>query len=163
MKLDIFNIFNWSQSLNISAKLLALDVSKFDKSKYSILHFSNILFILFTEIVLKLDKFILFKDCKNITSFELPNFEELKLQNIKNMFYGCISLISVDLSNFNTSSVINMEYLFYNCHKLQILNLSNYNTNKVQNMEYMFFNCTSSININLSSFNTISVKKMNNI
>ena len=55
------------------------------------------------------------------------------------MFSHCSSLTSLNLSNFNNNKVEDMSYMFDSCSSLTSLNLSNFNTNNVNNVCYMFF------------------------
>ena len=46
------------------------------------------------------------------------------------MFKECNEIKSLDLSNFNTSKIKLMTEMFYNCQKLEYLNISNFSVKK---------------------------------
>ena len=55
----------------------------------------------------------IFYECSSLTSFNLSNFNTLKVTNISYMFSEFSSLTSINLSNFNTKNVNYMESMFY--------------------------------------------------
>ena len=100
-------------------------------------------------------KFI--KDGKYIFNIIFNN----NITNMKEFFKNCSNLISIDLSNFNSSNVTDMEDLFSGCNKLkEIKGLNRLNTNKVTDMKGMFNNCNVIEYLNLSNFNTENVTNM---
>ena len=104
--------------------------------------------------------FLMFGDCKLITSINLSNFNTSKLINMNRIFSGCSSLTNIDLSNFNTDNVTDMGCMFSGCSSLTNIKLSNFNTNNVINMNGMFSGCSSLTNIDLSNFITNNVTDM---
>jgi surface protein len=57
------------------------------------------------------------------------------------MFRNCTNLKSLDLSNFNTSDVSDMSYMFANCEKLKLLDISSFNTSNATNIDGIFYCC----------------------
>ena len=53
----------------------------------------------------------MFKECSNLTSLDLSNFNTENVTDMNGMFYGCTKLESLDLSNFNTAKVTKMNYV----------------------------------------------------
>ena len=85
-----------------------------------------------------------------------------KMTDCRYMFRNCDNIESVDLSNFDSSEVENMHYMFGNCYFIKEVDLNNLVTNKVSDMSYMFNKCASLKKIIFpSSFNTKKVEKMN--
>ena len=85
------------------------------------------------------------------------------ITNCINMFRDCVNITSIDLSEFNTSNVIRMDSMFENCTNLISLNVNNFNTDKVINMQNMFFNCFNLISLDVSNFNIKNIKYINGI
>ena len=54
--------------------------------------------------------------------------------NMQNMFKNCSNLKSLDLSNFDTSNVTKMYSMFYGCSNLETLDLSNFSTSNMSSM-----------------------------
>ena len=47
------------------------------------------------------------------------------MQRYEFVLYECSSLTSLNLSNFNNNKVNNMSYMFYNCSSLTSFNIKN--------------------------------------
>ena len=56
------------------------------------------------------------------------------------MFRDCSQLKSLNLSNFDTSKVKNMNYMFCNCSKLKYINLKNFKENNSPTITDIFYN-----------------------
>ena len=77
------------------------------------------------------------------------------------MFRNCSNVETINLANFNTEGAKDMSYMFYNCNKLEDLKLGdNFNTNSVESMHSMFAGCSKLTRINISTFNTAKVTDM---
>ena len=84
----------------------------------------------------------MFRNCNELTSIDLSNFDASNVVYMSGMFYYCFRITALDLSNFDTSKVKDMGYMFYNCSNLTKLDLSSFDTSNVKYMEGMFYNCT---------------------
>ena len=73
------------------------------------------------------------------------------LTSMESMFRDCSNLTSLDLSNFDTSNVTNMCSMFNSCNSLTTLNLSNFDTSNVTNYTNMLQNIPSEIEIKIDS------------
>ena len=71
------------------------------------------------------------------------------------MFRDCKQLTSLDVSNFDTSKVTRMEHMFRNCESLPSLNLSSFDVGSVTYMNCMFDDC--SYLVSLQSMKNIKV------
>ena len=100
------------------------------------------------------DMSFLFKNCQNLTTLDVSNFDTSKVTNMMYLFNYCRNLTTLDLSNFNTSNVTDMYSMFSDCDNLLNLNLSNFNTSNVTDMGSMFRYCP--------NLNTVNVKNCNN-
>ena len=100
----------------------------------------------------------MFDNCVSLSSIDLSNFKTERAYDISYMFSNCISLSSISLKSFNTKNVIDMSGLFYECHNLSSIDLSYLNTKKTKYMLYMFSGCISLISIDISHFKTNNVK-----
>ena len=117
------------------SKLTSIDLSKFDFSKVTMMHY-------------------IFSYCFNLEQIKLPKNMPL-VEDISGIFHYCNKLTSIDLSNFGFANIYNMSYLFYNCVKLNTIiwpeenciSKSSYCT-----YSYMFTGCYSIISIDLSNF-----------
>lgn len=103
----------------------------------------------------------MFRDCDELITLDLSNFDTSRVTDMHYMFLGCEELTSLNLSNFDTSHVINMASMFEYCSSLKSLDLSNFDTSHVTDMSLMFSNCEALIGLNLSSFDTSEVIVMN--
>ena len=102
----------------------------------------------------------MFRGCTSLSALDLSNFDTSSVSTISTMFYNCTNLTSLDLSSFDTSSVTTMQSMFYNCLSLTSLDVSGFDTSSVNNMGEMFFNCSSLTTLDLSGFDTSSVTGM---
>ena len=105
----------------------------------------------------------MFHTCNDLTTLDLSNLDTSNVTDMFGMFRSCTGLTSLDLSNFNTSSVTTMQQMFFNCSSLTTLNVSNFNTSSVTNMSLMFYLCSSLTALNVSSFDTSIVTNMSSI
>jgi surface protein len=83
----------------------------------------------------------MFRDCKNLISLDLSNWNIPNATTMDSMFRYCTSLTSLDVSNFNTSNVTGMSYMFSDCYSLTNIDLSSFDTSNVTKMDNMFYNC----------------------
>lgn len=58
------------------------------------------------------------------------------------MFRNCKNLRSLNLCDFNTSEVVYMSYMFEKCSSIETIDLSSFTTNDGQDMDGMFSGCT---------------------
>lgn len=88
--------------------------------------------------------------------------DNVRVNNMKNMFAHCSSLIRVNFSNLRVSNLVDTSSLFANCTSLStVINLDKYNTSKVKDMSLMLYNCSNLSNASfVSSFNTKEVTNM---
>ena len=101
-----------------------------------------------------------FRDCTNLTAFNVGTTDTSSVNNMSVMFYNCNSLTSLDLSNFDTSNVTNISTMFLNCSSLTTLDVTSFDTSSVNTMSYMFRNCSSLTTLDVSGFDTSSVTTM---
>ena len=84
----------------------------------------------------------MFRDCQNLNSLDLSNFNTSNVNDMGSMFDGCNKLKQIKgINNFDTSKVKNMNSMFQNCNELEYLDLSYFNTVNVTNMKKMFNKC----------------------
>ena len=104
-----------------------------------------------------------FKNCSNLISVDLSNFNSSNVTDMGNLFNECNKLKEIKgINKLNTNKVTNMTGLFDNCHILEKLDLSNFNTENVQDMSYMFNNCRKLKEIKgINKLNTNKVIAMN--
>ena len=102
----------------------------------------------------------MFLSCSSLTTLDLSGFDTSSVTSMINMFRNCSSLTSLNVSSFDTSSVINMGLMFRDCSSLTTLDVSNFDTSSVTSTIQMVFNCTSLTALDLSSFDTSSVTTM---
>ena len=102
----------------------------------------------------------MFRNCNELTSIDLSNFDASNVVYMSGMFYYCFRITALDLSNFDTSKVKDMGYMFYNCSNLTKLDLSSFDTSNVTEMSVMFSNCYELTTLDLSNFDTSNVKYM---
>ena len=106
------------------------------------------------------DMSYMFYNCNKLTSLDVSNWDTSKVTNMKDMFVECTNLTSLDVSNFDTSNVTSMQYMFVECTNLTSLDVSNWDTSKVTNMSYMFYGCKSLTTLDVSNFDTSNVTNM---
>ncbi len=100
---------------------------------------------------------------KSLSLLEIIDLDVESLTTCSNMFRQCQNVKSINMTNFNTYEATSMSYMFSNCISLVRLNLSNLNVSKVTNMSYMFSNCSELMQLDISNFNTISVNNVTNM
>jgi len=101
-----------------------------------------------------------FERCASLTTLDLSSLDTSSATDMSYMFQHCTGLTAIDLSNFDTSSVISMVSMFRNCTSLTSLDVSNFDTSSVAGMQEMFRDCSSLASLNISNFNTSSVTNM---
>ena len=116
--------------------------------------------IIFNKPVVNLNRF--FRDCVNLYSIDLSEFDSSSVINMRAMFSKCRRLKEIKgLDKFNTSKATNMEGMFQCCEEIVLLNLSNFDTSNVNDMSYMFNGCIKLKEIKgLNKFNTKNVDNM---
>lgn len=102
----------------------------------------------------------MFRNCSNLISLDLSNFDTSKVEDMHSMFEDCSNLTSLDVSNFNTSNVKDMSLMFYGCGSLTSLDLSSFDTSNTTEMIMMFDSCSKLISVDLSNFDTSNVTNM---
>ena len=102
----------------------------------------------------------MFRDCTNLISVDLKDFDTSQVIDMHDMFSNCTNLISVDLKDFNTSQVTNMGSMFYRCGNLTSLDVSRFDTSKVTSMFGMFNGCGNLTSLDVSGFDTSQVTSM---
>ena len=102
----------------------------------------------------------MFKNCENIKSLNLNNFNTTNVENMDFMFYECFKLETLDLSSFITSNVKTMAAMFVRCKSLTTLDISKFNTSKVISSRHMFEDCSLITSLNLSKFRTSNIENM---
>ena len=105
----------------------------------------------------------MFKDCSNLKSIDVSDFDTSNVTKMNSMFELCRELTALDLSNFDTSNVTDMNNMFECCASLTELDVSNFDTSKVTNMAFMFGECWHLKTLDLSNFDTSNVTDMNNM
>ena len=98
-----------------------------------------------------------FENCTSLTTLDLSSLDTSSATDMSYMFQHCTGLTAIDLSNFDTSSVISMVSMFRNCTSLTSLDVSNFDTSSVVGMQEMFRDCASLTSLDLSNFNTSNV------
>ena len=74
-----------------------------------------------------------FRDCTNLTAFNVGTADTSSITSIQDMFAYCTNLTSLDLSSFDTSNVTNMSYMFLNCQSLTNLDIKHFDISSVTN------------------------------
>ena len=105
----------------------------------------------------------MFKDCEDIESINLINYDMSSITNFRSMFEGCKSLTSIDLSFLKNAKVINMENMFSGCSKLKSLDWSNLDLSSVVNVTNIFKDCINLESINFSYVDLTAIKSLNNL
>ena len=116
--------------------------------------------IIFNKPVVNLNRF--FRDCVNLYSIDLSEFDSSSVINMRAMFSKCRRLKEIKgLDKFNTSKATNMEGMFQFCEEIVYLNLCNFDISNVNNISYMFCGCIKLKEIKgLNKFNTTNVDNM---
>ncbi len=105
----------------------------------------------------------IFKNCVNLKSLDLSEFDTSRITNMSELFSGCRSLTDLNLNDFKTGNVTNMEEMFFGCRSLTNLDVSSFDTGNVGNMGGMFEDCIALSSLDLSNFETGSVTNMQNM
>ena len=104
----------------------------------------------------------MFKDCQNLKSLNLFNFDTRKVTKLNGMFENCFNLKIRGIEFFDTSKVEDMSRMFFNCKSLVNLDIK-FNTLNTFDMSYMFAGCLNLKSLDLSTFSTKSTIKLNNM
>ena len=169
--------------------LMILNDKVLESGKMMFFNISNLISIEFSK-QFKTENMVnmrgMFKDCKNLKTLDITNFDTKKVTDLSYMFDNCISLesvvldhldtrnardisymfancrklISLSLNNFNPANIVDMTGLFYGCSSLELINLEKFITKKVEFMSYMFAGCSSLPSVKVSFFKTDNVKDM---
>ncbi len=94
----------------------------------------------------------MFKDCKNLQTLDITNFNTKKVTDLSYMFDNCILLKSVTLDHLDTRNVRDISYMFANCRKLNSLSLTKFNPVNIVDMTGLFYGCSSLKLIDLGKF-----------
>ncbi len=105
----------------------------------------------------------MFKECSNLKSLDLSNFDTSAVTNMNEMFYNCLKLEELNLNGFDTSNVSDFSRMFFQCLNLLNLDVSSFDTSKATNMNSMFSNCKLLKSFDLNNFDTSNVTKMNSM
>ena len=139
---------------------IRLNISHLEKLDELFFQIKNLISIAFTE-EFNISKIrsirAMFRECNQLQSIDITNFNTENLTDMCYLFYGCSSLTSIDLTNFNTSNLNGMVSSFDRCSSLTSINLTNFDTRKVTHLNYLFNDCSSLTSIDLSNFNTENV------
>ena len=104
----------------------------------------------------------MFKDCKDIESINLLDYNIYNATNFNNMFDGCESLKSVDLSFLKNVKIKDISNMFSECSELKSLDWSHLDLSFVDNKENVFKGCNNLESINFSYVNLEGVRSLNN-
>ena len=102
----------------------------------------------------------MFKDCLELKSIDLTNFDTEGVTSMTSMFEGCTQLEEIDLSCLDLSSVTSFSGMFNSCESLRKVDLTGVDTGNLISMIGMFMNCKSLENIDRSSLDTGRVVDM---
>ena len=86
------------------------------------------------------DMHSMFKNCRNLSSFNLSHLNLVKAYDFTEMFSGCISLKEIDLSDYDFSGAYYMDKMFYGCINMKVFRLPNKMTSLIQ-AKNIFENC----------------------
>ena len=86
-----------------------------------------------------------FRDCTNLTAFNVGTADTSSITSIQDMFAYCTNLTSLDLSSFDTSNVTNMSYMFLNCQSLTNLDIKHFDISSVTNGINFLFNANNAL------------------
>ena len=102
----------------------------------------------------------MFRECFNLTEFDVSHFNTSSVTTMDRMFYDCGNIVSsydgmreLDLSSWNVSKVKNMYYMFNNCSNLRTINTTGWNVSNVEYMDGMFGNCKFLQTFDMSNWN----------
>ena len=105
----------------------------------------------------------MFKDCEDIESINLLDYEMSSVTNVNSMFEGCKSLKSIDLSFLKNAKVKNMSNMFSGCSELKSLDWSHLDLSSVDTIKNIFKDCINLESINFSYVNLTAIKSLNNL
>ena len=153
----------------LNASIITIDLSKFDTSEVTSMEY-------------------MFKNCKNLTNFNLNNNNLSNLKTMEGIFYNCNNLISItfenidfneltslneiftdtnityiDFINLNFNKLNSFKNTFSNISSLSTIKLINVTASELISMEEMFSNCNNLINatfINFEANNATTLEKM---
>ncbi len=97
------------------------------------------------------------KDCINVTSVSLQNYDPVWVKTTKNMFRGCTGLTTLDLSRFYARSLNDSSSMFEGCTGITSFDLMALEISEVTNASRMFAGCNSLPSVDLSSFITTNL------
>ena len=120
----------------------------------------NIIKMVFNSI--KTNSSSMFKDCKDIESINLLDFDISSSSNFNNMFDGCKSLKSIDLSFLKNAKIINMSKMFNGCSELRELDWSHLDLSLVIEKDNVFEGCINLESINFSYVNLTKISSLKN-
>ena len=138
----LFNLEDINNEIEIYLNNKKINVLQDDnKRKYNFKKEGKYEFqIIFNNPITNMKNF--FKECTNIISLDLSDFDTSNITNIESMFNGCLKLKEIKgMNKFTTNNVITMNAMFQDCSVLEYLDLSNFDTSKNINMECMFNRC----------------------
>ena len=96
----------------------------------------------------------MFEGCRSLKSIDLSFLKNAKVKNMKNMFSGCSELTSLDWSHLDLSSVENknnIDNIFKDCINLKSINFSYLNLTNIQSLKELFSDLISLESIDLSN------------
>ena len=105
----------------------------------------------------------MFKDCKDIESINLLEYDMSSIINISSMFEGCKSLKSIDLSFLKNAKVENMSNMFSGCSELKSLDWSHLDLSSIVDINNIFKDCIILESINFSYVNLTTIESLNNL
>ena len=162
--------FNTIKEIIYNKKILTLDLSNFDSSKFTdmsgmfegfkLLKYVN-LSNLDTSNITNLQN--MFRGCNKLKEIKgINKFNTSNVTNMNGMFGDCEELEYLDISGFDTTNVKSLSWTFSKCHKLkEIKGINKFNTSNVTEMVAMFEECKQLENLDLSNFDTSAVTNMN--
>lgn len=101
----------------------------------------------------------MFRECINLTEFDVSHFNTANVVTMDRMFYGSGSdyygFETLDLSSWNVSNVQSMYYMFNGCSHLRTINTTGWNISNVEQMDGMFGNCQYLQSFDMSNWNVL--------
>lgn len=101
---------------------------------------------------------LMFYQCQQLLSLNIPNFKTSNATIISTMFGGCKSLKNINLSLFDTSRCNHIGGLITGCSSLTQISLTSFDTSNVTNYDNLFKDCSSLQLIDISSFDMSKVR-----
>ena len=84
----------------------------------------------------------MFRDCNNLTTLNVANFNTKNVTDMSGMFYDCNNLTTLNVSNFDTKNVTNMTQMFHGCNNLTTIYVSDkFVTTACEDAVEMFRHC----------------------